>query len=69
MGQQGNINDQVAQLLVGASARSLATPKEFDLLMALASRPGELIRREELLSDLWGLSEGISTRTFGSGRT
>ncbi len=40
------------------------TPKEFELLMALASRPGELLRREELLSDIWGLNEGISTRTL-----
>lgn len=32
MAHQGNINDQVAQLLIGASARSLSPPKEFDLL-------------------------------------
>jgi hypothetical protein len=32
MGGAGNINDQVAHLLLGASARSLDTPKEFDLM-------------------------------------
>ena len=32
MGGVENINDQVAQLLLGASARSLDTPKEFDLM-------------------------------------
>jgi hypothetical protein len=32
MSQTGNINDQVAQLLLGASARSPAAPKEFDLM-------------------------------------
>lgn len=32
MDNQGNINDQVAQLLLGASARSLVAPKEFDLM-------------------------------------
>ncbi|HUS79936.1 MAG TPA: response regulator transcription factor [Armatimonadota bacterium] len=40
------------------------TPKEFDLLMALASRPGQLISREDLLRDVWGLREGINTRTL-----
>lgn len=40
------------------------TPKEFDLLTALASRPGELVRREELLADIWGLPEGITSRTL-----
>ena len=32
MSGAGNINDQVSQLLLGASARSLDTPKEFDLM-------------------------------------
>ncbi len=40
------------------------TPKEFDLLMALAARPGELVRREDLLSDIWGLGDGLSSRTL-----
>lgn len=40
------------------------TPKEFDLLMALAARPGELVRREDLLADIWGLGDGLSSRTL-----
>ena len=32
MNGEKNINDQVAQLLVGASARSLTAPQEFDLM-------------------------------------
>lgn len=40
------------------------TPKEFDLLIALAARPGELLRREELLQEVWGYGEGVTTRTL-----
>ena len=40
------------------------TPKEFELLSALAARPGELVRREDLLSEVWGFGEGINTRTL-----
>jgi two-component system response regulator ResD len=29
-------------------------PKEFDLLVALASRPGEVLTREQLLKQVWG---------------
>lgn len=32
MNGAGNINDQVAELLLGASAKSLTAPKEFDLM-------------------------------------
>ena len=32
MNGEKNINDQVAQLLLGASARSLTAPQEFDLM-------------------------------------
>ncbi|HLY99307.1 MAG TPA: response regulator transcription factor [Candidatus Angelobacter sp.] len=30
------------------------TPKEFDLLVCMASRPGEVLRHRELLNDVWG---------------
>ena len=40
------------------------TPKEYDLLAALILRHGELVRREELLAEVWGLGEGITTRTL-----
>jgi len=39
------------------------TPKEFDLLYLLASRPGRVFSREELLRDVWGYDYAGSTRT------
>ncbi len=40
------------------------TPKEFDLLCALASRPGEVIPSKQLLWEVWAYPEGIRTRTL-----
>jgi DNA-binding response OmpR family regulator len=39
------------------------TPKEFDLLHLLASRPGCVFSREELLERIWGYSYFGNTRT------
>jgi DNA-binding response OmpR family regulator len=38
--------------------------KEFELLMALASRPGELKSREELAKEVWGHADVGSSRTI-----
>lgn len=40
------------------------TPKEFDLLCALASRPGEVIPSRQLLWEVWQYPQGIRTRTL-----
>lgn len=40
------------------------TPKEFDLLCALASRPGEVIPSKQLLWEVWQYPDGIRTRTL-----
>jgi DNA-binding response OmpR family regulator len=40
------------------------TPKEFGLLRALASRPGEVVTRSELLDDVWGYTAMPTTRTI-----
>ena len=37
--------------------------KEFDLLFALASRPGEVVTKRELLADVWQDAYGGSERT------
>jgi DNA-binding response OmpR family regulator len=43
------------------------TPTEFDLLARLASRPGAVLSREQLLADVWGwLDTGSTTRTVDS---
>jgi DNA-binding response OmpR family regulator len=39
-------------------------PKEFDLLAALASQPGTVITREQLLSDVWDTNYYGSTKTL-----
>lgn len=49
------------------------TPTEFDLLVRLAERPGAVVSREQLLTDVWGWrdldagrGEGTTTRTVDS---
>ena len=38
--------------------------KAFDLLCALASRPGSVVTRKELMERVWGYDEGASSRTL-----
>ncbi|EPH00368.1 two-component system, OmpR family, response regulator MtrA [Propionibacterium sp. oral taxon 192 str. F0372] len=38
------------------------TPLEFDLLVALAKTPGQVMTREQLLSDVWGYRHAADTR-------
>ena len=38
-------------------------PKEYELLIALADRPGQVLSRYELLSRVWGHNEEVATRT------
>ncbi len=42
------------------------TPTEFDLLMSLASDPGKVRTREELLAQVWGYRDGSGARTVDS---
>ncbi len=42
------------------------TPLEFDLLGALAARPGQVLSREQLLAQVWGWSDASGTRTVDS---
>jgi len=39
------------------------THREFELLRYLADRPGITVRRDELLSDVWGVADGSTTRS------
>lgn len=39
------------------------TPREFDLLWVLASQPGQVYRREDLLSQVWGKGIFVALRT------
>jgi len=38
-------------------------PKEYDLLVALMRRGGEVVTRRELLVEVWGYREDVSSRT------
>ena len=42
------------------------TPTEFDLLVCLAERPGTVLSREQLLSEVWGWQDTSGTRTVDS---
>jgi DNA-binding response OmpR family regulator len=39
---------------------------EFDLLAVLSSDPGRVFTKRELLSEIWGIPDGVSTRTLDS---
>jgi DNA-binding response OmpR family regulator len=53
------------RVTVGGRAVHL-TPTEFDLLTLLASRPGVVYTREQLLADVWGWRDGSGQRTVDS---
>src|SRR5262249_46050828 len=42
------------------------TPIEFDLLAHLASHPGQVFTREQLLTQVWGYHDGSGARTVDS---
>jgi DNA-binding response OmpR family regulator len=53
-----------AEREVRRAGRPLALrPKEFDLLRALVARGGGVVTRRELLTEVWGYREGVSSRT------
>ena len=48
-----------------ANDRTLSLPrKEFELLFLLASKPGKVIRRDEILEDIWGSGVVVGDRTI-----
>jgi DNA-binding response OmpR family regulator len=46
-----------------AGAAVALTPKEFDLLLTLARRAGEVVSRYELLREVWGYGSDVMSRT------
>lgn len=64
----------VGDLVLDAGARRVwlgdvevrLTPTEFDLLVALAAVPGQVLTRERLLADVWGWPGASGTRTVDS---
>jgi len=49
---------------VRRAGRSIALrPKEYDLLAALMQRSGEVVSRRELLAEVWGYRDDVTSRT------
>lgn len=40
------------------------TEKERDILLKLTQHPGQVIKRQELLDDVWGYADGVETHTL-----
>jgi two-component system, OmpR family, alkaline phosphatase synthesis response regulator PhoP len=60
----GDVEVDVATRTVRRSGEDVAlTPMEFDLLVALLRRQGAVASRLELLSEVWGHSSAVLTRT------
>jgi two-component system alkaline phosphatase synthesis response regulator PhoP len=61
----GDIEVDLATRTVRREGRQVPlTPMEFDLLVALAERRGAVASRVELLTEVWGHSAGVLTRTI-----
>jgi len=58
--------DPAARRVMRDGAVVHLTPTEFELLHHLASKPGVVFAREQLLSDVWGYGDGSGPRTVDS---
>jgi DNA-binding response OmpR family regulator len=58
--------DPAARRVTIADEEKYLTPTEFDLLHALARRPGVVFTREQLLAEVWGWRDGSGQRTVDS---
>ncbi len=56
--------DPQARRVWRAEREIVLSRKEYDLLHALVSRPGEIVSREELMRDVWGASFWTSSKTI-----
>ena len=56
------IDSQARSVKIAGAEKDL-TAKEFDLLHALASRPGHVFSRENLLNAIWGVDADSDSRT------
>jgi len=62
--QHGGLSLDTEKYQVNKNDRLLELPpKEFELLLLLASQPGKVFRREEMLNRIWGYDYAADTRT------
>ncbi|MEP6690037.1 MAG: response regulator transcription factor [Gemmatimonadaceae bacterium] len=60
----GDITLDPATHRVTKSGATIALrPKEYDLLLALVARRGEVVSRDELLHEVWGYADAVISRT------
>ena len=52
-----------AHIVTRGGATVNLRPREYDLLVALAKRLGDVVSRAELLRDVWGYGDDVVTRT------
>jgi two-component system alkaline phosphatase synthesis response regulator PhoP len=57
------VNFETHQAYRGSS-RIILTSREFDLLRYFVGRKGEVVTRDQILSDVWGYEEAPTTRTI-----
>ncbi|MGY5764920.1 response regulator transcription factor [Brachybacterium sp. DNPG3] len=58
--------DRAGRRVMRAGTPAHLTPTEFDLLLCLASAPGTVLTREQLLADVWDWVDATGTRTVDS---
>jgi DNA-binding response OmpR family regulator len=58
--------DRAAHRVTRAGELAHLTPTEFDLLLCLATAPGTVLTREQLLADVWDWVDATGTRTVDS---
>ena len=58
--------DRAGRRVMRAGEPAHLTPTEFDLLLCLASTPGTVLTREQLLADVWDWVDATGTRTVDS---
>jgi DNA-binding response OmpR family regulator len=55
--------DRSARSVMRGGETIALTPKEFDLLLALHDRAGDVVPRVELLQEVWGYNSNVVSRT------
>jgi DNA-binding response OmpR family regulator len=59
----GLVVDPMSRTATLDGAELVLNRKEFDLLFALASRPGEVVTKRQLLAEVWQMPWGGADRT------
>lgn len=58
--------DRASRRVTRAGSEAHLTPTEYDLLLCLATAPGTVLTREQLLEDVWDWVDASGTRTVDS---